>query len=148
MYCELVDRNLLHQDLCEQLKQQFPGMSGEILANHFGNMNKKHQGYRHTDDAKKFALTLHFYSPRAYEFVRPIFSLPHLRSLCAWTSSVDCEPGFFNDVFDHVEKLVEKDGKNADVSLSVDDMGISQGREWNKHKGNVEGFIEKMCPVS
>ena len=41
-----------------------------------------------------------------------------------------------NDVFDHVEKLVEKDGKNADVGLSIDGMGISKGREWNKHEGN------------
>ena len=30
---------------------------------------------------KKFALTLHFYSPRAYDYVKTLFVLPHSSSL-------------------------------------------------------------------
>ena len=70
MYKELSDRKLLKDEFAEQLKEKFPGMSAEVIANHFDNFGKDSRGFRHSDDAKKFALTLHFYSPRAYDFVR------------------------------------------------------------------------------
>ena len=142
MYKELVQRNLLHENFAEQLKRQFPGMSYEVISNHFANKDKKPQGHRHSDEAKKFALTLNFYSPKAYEYVRTIFSLPHPRSLSEWTSSVDCEPGLFNDVFDHLQNLVHTDSRNADATLIADEMSIQQLREWKKKLGKIEGFTD------
>ena len=91
MYKELSERKLLSDEFSIQLKEKFPGMSAEIIANHFSNHGKVARGFRHSDEAKKFALTLNFYSPRAYEFVRKVFqTLPHPRSLSVWTSSVNC----------------------------------------------------------
>ena len=142
MYDELAKKKLLKENFVEQLKEMFPGLSAEIITNHFKNKDRKPQGYRHSDDAKKFALTTNFYSARAYEHVRKIFSLPHPRSLSAWTSSVDCEAGFFDDVFDHMEKLVEKDHKHADSCLVVDGMGIKESREWDKNKDRIIGFTD------
>nr|CAH7721060.1 unnamed protein product [Callosobruchus chinensis] len=45
---------------------------------------------------RSFALTLSFYSPRAYNFVRSTFnkSLPHLSTISKWYRSVDGSPGF------------------------------------------------------
>ena len=54
------------------------------------------QGRRYDEEVKKFALTLNFYSPRAYEYICGVFSLPHSNSLTEWTSSVECEPDIFN----------------------------------------------------
>ena len=140
MYKELTERNLLSDNFANELKERFPGMSAEIISNHFNNCGKKPQGYRHNEDAKRFALTLNFYSARAYDFVRKVLTLPDPRSLCAWTSSVECEPGFFDDVFEHLGKSVAKDPLNADATLVVDAMGIQQSQGWNKFKDKIDGL--------
>ena len=124
MYDELVKKELLHHNFAKQLQRQFPDMSCDIISNHFVNKDKKPQGHRHSEEAKKFALTLNFSSPRAYEFVRKIFSLPHPRSLSAWTSTAECEPGLFSDVFTHLQALIKGDSKYADATLVVDAMSI------------------------
>ena len=100
------------------------------------------EGYRHNDEVKKFALTLHLYSLRAYEYVRSIFCLPHARSLLNWSSSVKCEPVFFEDVFLHLRNLVLDDAKNAECSLIFDAMTIKKGVILNKSKGCYEGFVD------
>ena len=69
-----------------------------MVKNQLKNNERKTNGRRYDDEIKKFALTLNFYSPRAYEYVRSIFCLPHSSSLTEWTSSVKCEPGIFIDV--------------------------------------------------
>ena len=78
---------------------------------------------------KQFALTLHFYSPRAYDYVK------------LWTSSVDCEPGFFNDVFSHLSALVSKDPLYSDCALVFDAMTIKSLVYYNKAIDAIEGFV-------
>ena len=56
---------------------------------------------------QKIALTLHFYSPKAYDYVRSILCLPHPLSTLRWKSSVNCEPGFFQEVFLQLQKMIE-----------------------------------------
>ena len=97
-------------------------------------MNSLLQDLKSEDEVKKFALTLslHFYSPRAYEYVRSMFCLPHPRSLLNWSSSVKCEPGLFEDVFSHSGNLVLDDAKNAECPLIFDAMTIKKGVSFNK----------------
>ena len=105
----LRDKKLLSDDSSKNLEQYFSGLSAEIIKNHFKNQNKATVGRRHLDEAKRFAMTLHFYSPRAYELVRTVFTLPHASSIANWTSSVDCEIGFFIDVFKELQgKILSK----------------------------------------
>ena len=85
-----------------------------------------------THEVKKFALTVHFYSPRAFQYLRTIFNLPDPRSIRHWTSSVDCEPGFFKDVFLHLNNMVSEDRVNAEVSLIFDGMSIKKEITNNK----------------
>ena len=123
VFDELKSKELLNNNRYDSLIESFSGVSTDIIANHFKNQNKvDKKGNRHNDEAKKFTLTLHFYSPRAYDYVRSIFSLPDPRSLRQWTSSVQCEPGFFQDVFKHLQNLVLKDSNNGDCALICDGM--------------------------
>ena len=64
-----------------------------MIQNQLKNQDRYPKGRRYSDEIKKFALTLNFYSPRAYEYIRGLFSLPQSNSLTEWTSSVECEPG-------------------------------------------------------
>lgn len=49
------------------------------------------KGQEVKENVKNFAVTLHFYSPRAYSFVRKTFGnqLPHPRSITRWYASVE-----------------------------------------------------------
>ena len=78
---ELKEKDLLAPSVADALAENFSGLTGELISNHFNNMNRKATGVRYTDDVKKFALTLHFYSPRAYDYVRLVFRLPDARSI-------------------------------------------------------------------
>ena len=50
-------------------------------------------GSKYDDDMKDFAVTLHYYSPRAYRYIAKLFSLPHVRTIRQWIGSVDAYPG-------------------------------------------------------
>lgn len=55
---------------------------------------------------RSFAMTLHFYSPKAYRYVRQKFcnALPHPSTLQSWYSTINCEPGFTSESFDALKK--------------------------------------------
>ena len=74
---EMKDKELVGPVAAAPLVETFSGLSSEIILNHFNNRDKSSRGNRHSDESKKFALTLHFYSPRVYEHVRSVFRLPH-----------------------------------------------------------------------
>ena len=97
---DLKAKNLIDDDIANILDENFSGLTGAIIQNQFKNKGRDPRGRRHNDEVKKFALTLHFYSPRAYDYLRKVFDFPHPKSLYVWTSSVDCEPGLFLDVFE------------------------------------------------
>lgn len=56
----------------------------------------------YNDTLRSFAMTLHFYSAKAYEFVRRSFckSLPHPSTIRTWHTSVDGRPGFTAEAFE------------------------------------------------
>lgn len=50
--------------------QEFSENIQPIVQNEISNRGKNRQGRRYSDDLKKFAFTLHYHSPRAYEYCR------------------------------------------------------------------------------
>lgn len=54
-----------------------------------------------------FALTLHFYSPRAYAYVRKKFDtcMSHPKTLSKGYKSVNCKPGFNTKALKSIEEL-------------------------------------------
>ncbi|KAK7476711.1 hypothetical protein BaRGS_00032048 [Batillaria attramentaria] len=74
---------------------------------------------------KAFALTLQFYSTKAYEYVRRTFGLglPHLNTIRRWFRSVDGKAGFSKEVLLSLERKVEEArsyGKEVLCSLMLD----------------------------
>ncbi len=59
----------LSKDQSQSLLSNFGHMTGDIFINEQKNTNKS-KSSRYADTIKQFALSLHFYSPRAYKFVR------------------------------------------------------------------------------
>lgn len=89
-------------------------------------------------------MTLHFYSPKAYEYVRSTFSdhLPAARTLRSWYSSVDCTPGFTASAFDALREKVQQyksNGKILKVGMIIDDVHIRQQSQWDLSKREFLG---------
>ena len=69
-------------------------------------------------------MTLHYYSPKGYDFVRTILNLPHPSSIRTWAASVDCKPGYPMNVIHCLGEQVKKHSWMSDVALIVDAMAL------------------------
>lgn len=97
---------------------------------------------------QRFALSLHFYSPKAYAFVRKSLCniLPAPSTLRQWCCVSNFEPGFSKEVLGSLE------GRENPVicCLTVDEMSIQQQVEYKHNKwysfmnsnGEVKGTDE------
>ena len=108
LIADLKERNLANKNIAIILNESFSGLSLELIkSNLVLNQNRDPRGRRRNEDAKQFVFALNFYSPRAYEYLRSVFSLPHPNSLSSWTTSINCEPGIFLDVFNYLKGLMK-----------------------------------------
>ncbi|CAB3232690.1 unnamed protein product [Arctia plantaginis] len=75
--------------------------------------SKKGLRLKYPPAMRKFALTLNFYSPAAYKYVRQVFhtALPHPRVLSKWYENSSVLPGFTSQAFDTLKKKSELSGK-------------------------------------
>lgn len=95
--------------------------------------------HKYSQALRSFALTLNFYSLRAYRFARKAFDtcLPHQRTLAKWCSNMEVRAGFTQYAFDALQSKANasrEKGKCLKVALSVDEMAIRQHVEWDGHK--------------
>ena len=94
-------------------------------------IEKSGKGVKYSPELRSFALTLHFYSVKAYNFVRKNFKLclPHPNVISQWYSKIPAEPGFTKPSFDALSlklKSAEKNGKRILCSLMLDEMSIKK----------------------
>ncbi|KAE8753116.1 hypothetical protein FOCC_FOCC000039 [Frankliniella occidentalis] len=85
---------------------------------------------------RSFAITLHFYSPQSYMYLRQVLKprdnpkasiLPSERTLRNWFSSIDGKPGFTSESLNALEALSKREKRQLPVSLMLDDMAIHKG---------------------
>lgn len=101
----------------------------------------------YNEDIRSFCLTLHYYSPRAYNYVRTKFNnhLPSVSAIKKWYASVCASPGLENDSFDILQKKSNEYKANNKVlicCLIKDEMAIRRQSQWNPHKSKFEGFVD------
>lgn len=109
----------------------------------FGRKSKQYN-----DAIRSFALTTHFYSPRAYNFIRNKFNhhLPDVSCMRSWISNCTGfqEPGiciegikFLGDIADEMKSK----NKEFICSMSFDEMHIRRHVQWSDAKKKFQGFI-------
>ena len=135
------EKKLITNDTKKLIIEKFKGVTRELVQNQLKNQCRKNTGKRYTDEIKKFSLTLHFYSPQAYEFVKQYIVLPDQRSLSYWTSTVNCEPGTFKDVFDYLSCKASNGINYKDCCLILDGIHLKSGLIYNHSTGNYEGYV-------
>lgn len=93
-----------------------------------------------------FALTLHFYSPAAYNYVRKTFqlALPHPSAIRSWYNTIDAEPGFSEECFNTLKLKNEeykKQNKCLICALVMDEMSIKKGFQ-RSLDGKMRGYVD------
>lgn len=107
-----------------------------------GNSFKKYSA-----DVRLFCFTLHYYSPKAYEYVRSTFNsnIPAPRTLRYWYSSIDGSPGFTKCSLDALEKKAAKykvdTGDDLTVGLIFDEMFMRRQSQWNSAQKEFLGHV-------
>lgn len=107
----------------------------------FGRKTKKY-GPR----ISTFALTLHFYSPRGYRYLRSVFkqSLPSVSTIRKWYSVIDGKPGFSSEAFIALkQKAIEANtnGKEVLAVIMFDEVAIRKQVEFDEHNNKTTGQI-------
>ena len=121
---QLRKENKLKSNVGSILDHEFSGLSLELIKNISSNQTKSSHGQRYSDITKQFAVTLHYHTAKAYEYVRKILHLPHVSSLRSWCSFVECKPGFLSEVLCHLKSKLTNGELSADFSLVIDGMSI------------------------
>lgn len=88
----------------------------------------------YSKEIKTFAHTLHFYSPKAYNYVREVFrcALPHQETVRGWYLKVDGTPGFTQQALSAIKMKAnsyKQNGKELYVTLMMDEMSIMKKTE-------------------
>ena len=128
-------------EIADRLHASFDKLQLSIFNNAKNNTTISPCGRRYTDDIKEFSLTLYFYSPKAYEYVRSIIPLPNPSLIRKWSSSVDCEPGFLQEAFQSLQSEAEKIPSKKDCCLIIDAMSIRKQTLWDPKKEKYSGFV-------
>jgi hypothetical protein len=91
----LKKKNLVNYDTSELLSSSF-GKHKDMLCRFVDNNRGKKLKKKYSQELRRFAITLHFFSAKAYDFVRNEFStiMPYLRR---WYAHTNANPGFTNE---------------------------------------------------
>ena len=137
----LQDDLVIKTEVADRLHKSFDKLQLSIFYNSKNNTMTPPCGRRYTDDIKEFSLTLHYYSPKAYEYVRSILPLPNPSLIRKWSSSVNCEPGFLDEAFESLKVDVEEKPERKDCSFIIDAMSIRKQTLLEPNKERYSGFV-------
>lgn len=112
-----------------------------VIKNYVRMSQRKPQGFRYSSQLKQLALTIYFFGPMAYRFLKNILQLPSPRTLRRVTEKVEIVPGLNDVLFNCLEikmKNLKDDAK--DIVLCVDEMAIKTNLFYNLSKDYIIGF--------
>ncbi|EFN74744.1 THAP domain-containing protein 9, partial [Camponotus floridanus] len=139
LFDELKEKYVSDTDALSMLSREFEGMSLDLFQNEIKNNSRSASGRRYSEEVKKFAVTLFYNSPKAYDYCRRILNLPHPSSIRHWHSSVNAEPGFHKEIISFLKNL---SSENKDCNMIFDGMSIRQQLLWSEQEGKLVGYVD------
>jgi DNA transposase THAP9 len=99
---------------------------------------------KYSPELRCFALTLNYYSPKAYKYVRKTFGtcLPHPRTLSKWYSNIDGKPGFTKEALNALKITAEQSPDKIYCALIFDEIKIKHHTEWDPKTQRFYGYVE------
>jgi hypothetical protein len=111
---ELRKKDLISTDREHMLNQTFTGLPLAITKR-MVSKKKSQKGCAYSPELKSFALTLQFYSAKAYSFVWKTFNLalPSQSQIRRWYNKVPADPGFTEPAFNALKLKSEEAKKHG-----------------------------------
>lgn len=111
-------------------------------------LSKGLSGPQYPESVRSFALALHYYSPKAYRFVRQTFDnhLPCPSTITKWyiNSNANGDPGISKQSLETLRKLAKEErdkGKQLVCALIYDEMAIRKHMQWSDSQKKFLGHI-------
>lgn len=112
-------------------------------------MNGVRIGEKYTESVRQLCLSIHYHSPRAYEFFRKSFNknLPHSSTIAAWyrNSNISAEPGLNDDTLQRLKMINQdnchKGGKPLVCAILFDEMYIRRQIHWCQQSQKYFGYV-------
>ena len=139
LVAKLKQYRMLSEESGNSFLENFGHMTLSLFKNEVKNINRSSCS-SYSNEIKEFVVSLHFYSPCAYRFVRKAIHYPHPSTLRSWSVNVECKPGFLQKPLDFVEQKVNEGQK--DCVLSVDEMAIKKTLERDKRNFKFAGHVD------
>ena len=89
-----------------------------------------------------FAVTLHYYSPRAYEYVVSFITQPAVSTICRKTSEIECEPGFISCSLESLANELRSNPAMRDCAVIFDGMTIQKEAVVDPKTRKTVGFVD------
>ena len=134
-------QKLLQEEEINILKDNFSEETLTLTENEVKANEKGKNGFRYSDVLKSFAVSLHFYSAAAYEFVRKHLHLPHSESIRKWASSIEVQPGFLSASILFLRRQLKLDQHMKDICLVYDAMSIRKELIYDHSRQSYAGFV-------
>lgn len=137
---DLKKKRLVNESLSNDLTKKINESNDKVVD--ILTAKRKVSFAKYPPELRKFALTLHFYSPAAYKYLREVFAqnLPHPNTLFRWYQNVDAQPGFTEEAFLRLADKAKMSSEPLLCSLVVDEMSIRQQKTWTGRK--FEGLVD------
>ena len=141
---DLRKKDLLSLQAAENISASFSGPALELVT----RCLQKKSGSSvqpYPTQLKSFALTLQFYSARAYDYVRTVFGncLPHPRTLSTWYQCVNGNPGFSDDVFAALQaRARSSDNGTLLCSFMMDEVAIRKQLDFDVSLDKFVGYVD------
>jgi len=139
---ELKNKGMVSENCVEILNSTFSGVPLAVMSRILKNQASGKKSRQEYDTViKSFALTLNFYSAKAYDYVREVFdlALPSPSTIRTWYSAIDGSPGFNQVVFDALEARFKED-RSTLCALMLDEMSLMESVEMSGDK--VLGYVD------
>ncbi|KAL4113524.1 hypothetical protein QTP88_017136 [Uroleucon formosanum] len=104
-------------------------------------INFKNQGCRYTDEFKQFALTIWFFGPKVYRFLKSAWCLPTIRTLQRVSERWEINAGFNNFVFEILKlKLKIMSDESKQCVMCIDEMSLKSFVYYHIKKDVIHGL--------
>ncbi|KAL4127076.1 hypothetical protein QTP88_011274 [Uroleucon formosanum] len=136
----LKDNNLINEDTSTLLLDNF-GENKHLISRLAKKNARITPTKKYCPELRRFAISLHFRSVSAYNFVRKEFNtiLPHPRTLGKWYSNINCESGFTTEALNTLALKCRNTLKPVCCALVMDEMAVRQHVEWDGT--NYHGYV-------
>lgn len=144
---KLKDKQLISDSSADMLASNFSGIPVAVISRMFKQKptgRLSHEVYPAA--LRSFALTLHFYSSKAYVCITFDFCLPRQSVIKSWYGSVDGEPGFTQESFNILKAHQEAEGKEVLCSMMMDEMSIRKHVAWDGSQ--FHGYVDLGCGIN